>query len=109
MTQIERPAPVLVSASNHDLDGFTDAAIGPGARIPQIIESAQDVVIPECGKRKPEPAFVDHFAGSKRAEHAALDQIFFGFSACPGDRRRFASGSLVFEQPFEHTDGGVKG
>jgi hypothetical protein len=26
--KIERPAPVLVAALNHDFDGFTDAAVG---------------------------------------------------------------------------------
>ena len=109
MNEVERPASVLVSASDHDFNGFTQAVIGPNARIPQVIESAQDVVIPERGKRKTEPAFVDHFAGPKRAEQAALKQIFFGPSTGTGDGRRFASGSFVFEQPFEHTDGGVKG
>ena len=93
---------------NHDFDGFTDAAVGFDSRIPQIIESAQDVVVPKRREREAEPAFVDDFAGSKRAEHAALEQIVFGPLAGLGDGRRFAPCSFVFEQSFEHADGGME-
>ena len=78
MKEVERPAPVLVAALDHDFDGVTDAAVGFDSCIPQIIESAQDVVVPKRREREAEPAFVDDFAGSKRAEHAALEQIVFG-------------------------------
>jgi hypothetical protein len=109
MKEVERPAPVLVTARDHDFDSFTDAAIRLDTRVPQIIESPQDVVIPEGGEREPEPAFVDRFPGSTRAEHASLEQIIFGFPARSYDSRRFASGTFVFEQSFEDADGGVEG
>src|SRR5512141_1553922 len=44
MKQVERPAAVLVAALYHDFDGLMDAAVGFDSCIPQIIESAQDVV-----------------------------------------------------------------
>jgi hypothetical protein len=47
MQEVERPAPVLVAALNHGFDGVTDAAVGFDSSIPQIIESAQDVVVPK--------------------------------------------------------------
>ncbi len=78
------------------------------ACISQIIETAQDVVVPKRWEREAEPASFDDFASSKRAEHAALEQIVFGTLAGFGDGRRFAPGSLVFEQTFEHADGGVE-
>jgi hypothetical protein len=34
--------------------------------------------VPKRREREAEPAFVDDFAGSKRAEHAPLKQIVFG-------------------------------
>src|SRR6476661_8934824 len=108
MKEVERPAPVLVAALNHGFDGVTDAAVGFDSCIPQIIESAQNVVAPKRWVGKAQPAFVDNFAGSKRAEHATLKQIVFRL--LPGFRygRRFAPCSLVFEQSFEHADRGVK-
>ena len=39
-------------------DGVTDAAVGFDSCIPQIIESAQDVVVPKRRERETEPAFV---------------------------------------------------
>ena len=78
MKEVERPAPVLVAALNHGFDGLTDAAVRFDSCISQIIESAQDVVVPKRRERETEPAFVDDFAGSERAEHAALEQIPFG-------------------------------
>src|SRR6202023_2154089 len=89
-------------------DSVTDAAVGCDSCIPQIIESAQDVVVPKRREREAEPAFVDDFAGSERAEHAALKQIVFGPLAGFSDGRRFASRSFVFEESFEHADGGME-
>ena len=58
MKEVEWPAPVLVAALNHGFDGITDAAVGFDSFIPQIIESAQDVVVPKHRERETEPAFV---------------------------------------------------
>src|SRR5712664_4062734 len=108
MKVVERPAPVLVAALNHGFDGATDAAVGFDSYISQIIESAQDVVVPKRREREAQPAFVDDFAGSERAEHAALEQIVFGPLAGLSDGRRFAPCSLVFKQSFEHADSGME-
>ena len=78
MKEVQRPAPVLVAALDYDFDGFVDAAVGFDSCISQIIESAQDVVVPKRWEREAEPAFFDDFASSKGAEHAALEQIVFG-------------------------------
>src|SRR4029077_4244180 len=71
-----------------------------------------DVVVPKRRERETEPAFVDDFAGSKRAEHAALKQIVFGPLAGLGDGLSYGPGfapcSLVFEQSFKHADGGME-
>jgi hypothetical protein len=50
MTEVERLASVLTAARDHNFVGLSDAAVGLDFRISQIIESAQDVVIP--GRRK---------------------------------------------------------
>jgi len=108
MKEVERPAPILVATLNHGFDGVADAAVGFDSCIPQIIESAQDVVVPKRRERETEPAFVDDSAGSKRAEHAAFEQIVLGPLAGLSDGRRFAPCSFVFEQSFEHADGGME-
>jgi hypothetical protein len=108
MKDVERPAPVLVAALNHGFNGGTDAGIGFDSCIPQIIQSAQDVVVPKRREREAEPAFVDDFASSKRAQHAALEQIVFAPLAGLRDGHRFAPCSFVFEQSFEHADSGME-
>ena len=65
MKKVQRPAPVLVTAGNHHFYGFSDAAVGLDSRIAQIIESAQDVIVPKGWERKAQPAFVDYFTGTK--------------------------------------------
>src|SRR5579862_383536 len=87
MKEVQRPAPVLMTALNHTFDGITDATIWLDSCIPQIIESAQDVVMPKRREREAQPALVDDFAGAKRAEHAAFQKIIFGALASLGDSR----------------------
>jgi hypothetical protein len=108
MKEVQRPAPVLVAALHHGFDGVSEAVIGFGSCIPQIIESAQDIVVPKRREREAEPAFVDDFAGSERTEHAALKQIVFAPFTGLNDGGRFAPRSFVFEEPFEHADGGME-
>src|ERR1700723_331708 len=55
MKEVERPAPVLVAAFHHDFDGVADVAAGFDSCIPQIIESAQDVIVPKRWEREAEP------------------------------------------------------
>jgi hypothetical protein len=64
MKEIERPSPVLVAARQHDLDSVIEAAVGFAFCISQIIESAQNVVVPKRRVRESQPAFVDDFASS---------------------------------------------
>jgi hypothetical protein len=108
MKQVERPAPVLVAALNHGFDGVTNAAVRFDSCISQIIESAQHIVVPKRWKREAEPAFVDYFVSSKRAGHAALEQIVFSLPAGLRDGRRFASSLFIYEQSFQHADGGME-
>jgi hypothetical protein len=59
MKQIDRPPPFLVVAPTHAFDNFTDAVVGFDSRIPLIIESTQDVVVPKCGNESG-AGFVDN-------------------------------------------------
>ncbi len=108
MKVVQRPTPILLATFHHYFDGFTDTAVGFDSCAPQIIESAQDVVVPMRRVREAQPAFVDDLAGAKRAEQAAFEQIVFGPLASLRDSRRLASSPFVFEQPFEHANGGVE-
>src|SRR5689334_23364001 len=89
MKQVERPAPVLVAALQDNFDGASDATVGFDACVAQVIEPAQNVVMPKGRVRKAQPALVDHLAGPQRAEHAALQQILFTPLASLTHNRRF--------------------
>src|SRR5215475_4777434 len=108
MQQIQGPATVLVTALNDHLDGLADAVVGFNACTPEIIETAQNVVVPKRWEGEAEPALVDNFTAAKRAEHLALKQIAFGPLSRLADGRRFASCAFVGQQSFEHADGGMK-
>jgi hypothetical protein len=85
MKEVEGPAPVMVAALDHGFDGFTDAAVGFDSRIPQIIESTQDVVVPKCRILTPLTFWLLlHREGHGRGVAAWKSQPF---------RRRFANDS----------------
>ncbi len=45
MKEVEGPAAVLVTALDHDLDGFTEATVGLDSCIPQKLASAKDFAL----------------------------------------------------------------
>lgn len=108
MKQVERPAPVLVTAIDYDFDGVTDALIGFNAGGSQVVQPPQHIKVPKGREGKPEPPFIDNFASPKRAEHAAFHQVVFGSLASFRDGRRFAPGALIVEQSLEHADCGME-
>src|SRR5262249_59607910 len=63
MKEVAGPAPILVAALDHDFDGVSDATIRLYSRIPQIVESAQDVVVPEWRGRGAEAPGVGDLSG----------------------------------------------
>lgn len=63
-----QPAPVVLAALAHDRDGLLDSRIGRHAGRAQVIERAENVVVPERGKRELRPGLIrlavfDHIAG----------------------------------------------
>src|SRR5262249_18418372 len=100
--------PVLVASLDHGFDRLSNAAVGFDSCIPQIIEPAQDIVMPKRREREAKPPLVDDFAGPKRAKHSPLEQIVFSPLAGPSNRCSFAPCLFVFKQSFEHADGGMK-
>ena len=108
MDEVEGPAAVLVASREHHVDGFAHAAVGLDFRVAQIVQSAQNVIVPRRRIRKTQPTFINYFSGAQRAEQASLEQIFFATLASLGERNGFAAGAFVCQQPFEHVDRGVK-
>src|SRR5215472_3806002 len=104
MTPVERPPSILMAAFDHDLDGLLDAAVRFYSRAAQVIESAQDIVVPERRIGEAEPVFVDHLAGAKRAEQSALQKIIFRLLACLCDGCRFPPSLFAGKQSFQHAD-----
>src|SRR5215472_9327604 len=109
MQQVQGPASVLVTTLGHHLDCLSDAAVRFVTGTAEIVESAQDIVVPERREREAEPAFVDDFTGAERAEQAALQEIVFSLLAGLGESCRFTARAFVGEESFQHADGGMEG
>src|SRR5882724_9998765 len=73
-----------------------------------MIERAQDVVMVTGRKRELED-FGDHdLAGRAPPEEGAREQVLLAAPSRRRDPGRGPRGALVFEQPLEHADRGVK-
>src|ERR1700758_5776902 len=100
MKQVERPPPVLVSPRQHHFNGFINAVVGSHSSFSQIIQSTQNVIVPERRVREAQPAFVDDLSSSKRAKHSPLQQIVLCLLARLRNRSRSAPCSFKFQQSF---------
>ena len=77
MDEVEGPAAVLVASREHHVDGFAHAAVGLDFRVAQIVQSAQNVIVPRRRIRKTQPTFINYFSGAQRAEQGlALSKYF---------------------------------
>src|SRR5689334_1034650 len=102
MKQVERPAPVLVAPLDDHLHSFPNAAVRVDLCTPQVVDPAKHVIMPERRKREAQPALVNHLASSKRAEHAALEQILFSSLSGSGDGCPLVPRSFICKQSFEY-------
>src|SRR5262249_33099351 len=55
MGVLEEPAAIGSALGFHDADRLGDPLVRRDARLPQIVESAEDVVVPPVGEREAKP------------------------------------------------------
>lgn len=58
----------------------TPVGVDPG--FPEIVETAEDVVVPPWWKRHPQPTVVDQFAGRKSVHEAPFQVVLVGPGPC---------------------------
>ena len=103
------PAPVFLATLFLHGDGVGEAGISRGYGILEVVEAAQDVVVPARGEYETQHFGLDDFAGAMGAEQA-VNQQEFAASALRFARFAGASGTeaLVLQQGLDGGDGGVK-
>src|SRR6185369_6578442 len=101
---LERPPAVRIPMALDDADGLGDALVGLDPRVAQVIEAAQDVVVPPGRERELEPARVDHLAGRLPPEQPPFEQVLLASGARLGHQGRPADRPLVLEQALEDVD-----
>src|SRR5436190_3806978 len=114
MGLIEGPSSVLVSTPYHQVDGFVRPFIGLHARLSQVLQAPQDVVVPTRWKRESCPTrsrilpiALDDLSGGQRPEEAAFQQVLLPPKSSIPYGWWAALCLLVLKQSFEHADRGV--
>ena len=101
---LERPAAVGIAIVLDDSDRLGHALVGPDLGVAQVVEPAQDVVVPPGREREPQPVGVDHLAGRLPTEQPALEHVLLAALAGLPDLGRAADRPLVLEQALEDVD-----
>src|SRR3954447_694539 len=90
-----------------ELDGLGDPLIGPTSDGPEVVEAAQDVVVPLRRPGELQPRLADHLPSPLAAEEVPLQEVLL--APVPGLRgRQAAARALVFQETLEHADRGVE-
>src|ERR1700759_1481426 len=82
--------------------------VGAGISIPQVVQSAENIVVIAGGKRELQECGIDDFARRAPAEETTLEQILLAAPSGRRDLRRRPNGSLILEQPLQHANRGVE-
>lgn len=73
---LERPAAVFAASAADDFDGFREARVAWGIDGLEVIEGAENVVVPSGWKREADEEGLDDFAGAVRAKEAVREEKF---------------------------------
>src|SRR5262249_19378917 len=107
---VERPSPVLIAFRHDQIDRFRHTLLRSDPCVAQVVEAAQDVVVPPGGggkahpRRAALPISLDHLARRSAHEEVPLPAKA-GSSYVGGRPNRW----FVFEQRLEHADRRVEG
>src|SRR5690606_41317358 len=75
---VEGPGAVGITAGSDDLDGLVKPLVGSGAgdpaRLPEVVEGTEDVVVSAIGVEESEIEVVGRFPGAEALVEAALQQ-----------------------------------
>src|SRR6185295_3788612 len=72
----------------------------------EVVQRPQDVVAPAVRMQEVQKALVRRLARAETTEEAALEQVLLARRARRSGLRRASGRRLVFQEPFQHVDGG---
>ena len=104
MDDPERPSAVREPVALDDPDRLGDALVGLEPGIAQVVQPAQDVVVPPGREREPEPVGIDHLAGRLPPKEPALEHVRLAAATRLPHPLRAADRPLVREQALEDVD-----
>src|SRR5579859_1036592 len=105
---LQRPAAVAITFGLDQLKRLGQPFVRRGASAAQVFEPAQYVVVPPARKGEACPGGVDDLTGRAPPQQAALQQVFLTAQAGLPDLGAVPASQLIFEQGFQHADGGVE-
>src|SRR3954447_20997880 len=101
---VEQPPAVGLALRPHELDALGHARIGVGARVAEVVEGAQHVVVPVVGEREVEVLGLHHVARALAPEEAPLEQVLLAAAPNVADRSGPTGRALELDQAVEHVD-----
>jgi hypothetical protein len=105
---IEEPSTVGLPPAFDQMHGIADARVGLDIGLPEVVERTENVVMVARRKRELQECWVGDLAGAAPPEEATLKEILLAAPLGGRDFRRGPDGTFVFEQSFQHTDGGME-
>jgi len=107
---MEGPAAVGEAGVVEDGDGVGEAGVAGGVDGLEVVEGAEDVVVPAGREGEAEEGGLDDFAGAVGAEEA-VEEEEFAAAALGGTDNAEVAGAMEFveAEAFEDGDGGVDG
>lgn len=105
---LERPAAVVAPSAPHDVDGLREPPVARGSDLLEVVESAEDVVVPSRRETETKEHRLDDFTCAVGAEEPMLQEELAA-PALSGPHRTDSTAAieLVEPQAFEGADGGV--
>src|SRR5579863_9503658 len=109
MRVLQKPGAVRLPLGPEQIDRFAHARVRWISSRPEVLESAEHIVVPARRKGEFQPCRVDDGAGALTAEQLPFEEVLLTPPASCAGLRRTACGALVGQQPFQDSDGGMEG
>ena len=100
---LQQPGAVWLPLVSDQLHGLGHARVGSVTGAAEVVQGAQDVVLPARRPRELQPALGRHLTGAQASEQLPRQQVLLAAPTSRGDRDP-PPGQLVLEQALEHAD-----
>ena len=109
MGVLQEPRAIRLLLGSDQLDRFVHARVRRITSRPEMLQAAQDVVVPAGRKRELQPGGVDDGAAALAPEELPFQEVFLSSAASRDGLRRAAGCAFVRQQPLQDPDRRVEG